>query len=366
MSPANSSSLMRRRLVFTTAVHSESRHHYPRPRPSPSSLSRCASQSQLRPNPSAHQRGGFPLIHDTLIFHFAVSGLSATFPAATGGKWAITQDVPTLCRRSYHRPAVGLFLGPHRAQAHPLIGSRGLGGIDDPVRPIPFLLPVCSALVLSRCLNGVLSGNLGVIKSMIAELPGENNIARGFSLLSMARAAGHMTGSFIGGVFSRPQDHWPDRFSHPLWVEYPYSMPYLVAAAYTPISFFVTAIYLEETLGRSPTAKVQSAKVNLGIVSQKKSASQAPKQDPKRSLPLLTRPVLESVSSYAMLALLDMAAIAFIPLVCSQAWRARPQPGAHRAVGVRIRMFGRLHPIHIVPAHPRATGTRARLLYQRP
>ncbi|KAH9008180.1 major facilitator superfamily domain-containing protein [Lactarius deliciosus] len=85
------------------------------------------------------------------------------------------------------------------------------------------------ALVLSRCLNGVLDGNLGIIKSMIAELLDETNVARGFSLLLMARAAGYMTGPFIGGVLvSRPQDYWPDRFFHPFWAENPYFLPCLV------------------------------------------------------------------------------------------------------------------------------------------
>ncbi|KAH9045961.1 hypothetical protein EDB84DRAFT_1468724 [Lactarius hengduanensis] len=35
---------------------------------------------------------------------------------------------------------------------------------------------------------------------------------------------------FIGGVLSRPQDHWPDRFSHPFGVEYPYFLPCLSRA----------------------------------------------------------------------------------------------------------------------------------------
>jgi hypothetical protein len=43
-------------------------------------------------------------------------------------------------------------------------------------------------------LNGVLNGNLGVIKSMIAELTDETNVARGFSLLPMARAVGYIIG----------------------------------------------------------------------------------------------------------------------------------------------------------------------------
>ncbi|KAF8266410.1 major facilitator superfamily domain-containing protein [Lactarius quietus] len=151
------------------------------------------------------------------------------------------------------------------------------------------------ALVLSRCLNGFLNGNLGVIKSMIAELTDDTNVARGFSLLPMARAAAYIIGPFIGGVLSRPQDHWPNRFSGPFWAEYPYFLPCLVAATYALVSFIVTALYLEE-----------------------KRTTEVPKQDQPLPLrALLTRPVLLSISSYAMIALLDMAAMALIPLVWS-------------------------------------------------
>ncbi|KAI9434846.1 hypothetical protein H4582DRAFT_2080517 [Lactarius indigo] len=103
-------------------------------------------------------------------------------------------------------------------------------------------------LLLSRYLNGVLNGSLGVIRSMIAELADETNVAR------------------KNATF---------------------------------------------------TAKVQSAKTDLDIVSQKKSVG-VPKQDPEGSLllrALITKPVLVSVSSYVVLALLDMAAMALIPLV---------------------------------------------------
>jgi hypothetical protein len=45
----------------------------------------------------------------------------------------------------------------------------------------------------------MLNGNLGVIKSMIAELTDESNVARGFSLMPMARALGYVIG-FVGGI----------------------------------------------------------------------------------------------------------------------------------------------------------------------
>jgi hypothetical protein len=43
-------------------------------------------------------------------------------------------------------------------------------------------------------LNGIVNGNLGVIKSMIAELTDETNVARGFTLMPMARAVGYIIG----------------------------------------------------------------------------------------------------------------------------------------------------------------------------
>jgi len=172
------------------------------------------------------------------------------------------------------------------------------------------------ALVLSRCLNGFLNGNLGVIKSMIAELTDDTNVARGFSLLPMARAAAYIIGPFIGGVLSRPQDHWPNRFSGPFWAEYPYFLPCLVAATYALVSFIVTALYLEETLECTAPANVRPSGANLDR-SQKRT-TEVPKQDQPLPLrALLTRPILLSISSYAMIALLDMAVMALIPLVWS-------------------------------------------------
>ncbi|KAH8993670.1 major facilitator superfamily domain-containing protein [Lactarius deliciosus] len=47
-----------------------------------------------------------------------------------------------------------------------------------------------SALVFSRCLNGMLNGNVGIMKSMMAELTDETNMAQGFLLLSVTWAVG--------------------------------------------------------------------------------------------------------------------------------------------------------------------------------
>ena len=79
-------------------------------------------------------------------------------------------------------------------------------------------------------MNGMLNGNVGVMKSMMGELTDETNMARGSSLIPVIWAAGGTIGfdtllvsypfvdnltPFIGGVLSRPQARWPILFSHP-------------------------------------------------------------------------------------------------------------------------------------------------------
>ena len=106
---------------------------------------------------------------------------------------------------------------------------------------------------------------MGTVKSTIAELTDETNIARGYSLPPVAWSLGGIFGfvssscflsisanlanslsPLIGGVLSRPQDRWPHVFSHHFWADYPYFLPCLVGATLTSISFITIALYLEE------------------------------------------------------------------------------------------------------------------------
>ena len=56
------------------------------------------------------------------------------------------------------------------------------------------------ALVISRCLNGALNGNIGVIKSMIGELTDSTNIARTLSYQPIAWSSGSTIGPLIGAL----------------------------------------------------------------------------------------------------------------------------------------------------------------------
>jgi len=206
-------------------------------------------------------------------------------------------------------------------------------------------------------LNGLVGGNLGVIKSMIAELTDETNVARGFSLLPMARAFGFIIGPFIGGVLSRPQDRWPDLFSHPFWAKYPYFLPCLVAAAYVLLSLILGAMYLEETLDCNPSAKQQISKPSK-TASSDDDESRDSKDDgkPVPLLSLLTRPVMISISNYAMLALLDMSAMALVPLVWSTPIDLGGLSFSPASIGLWLSGYGCLNGVIQFVFFPRVVG----------
>ncbi|KAH9027360.1 MFS general substrate transporter [Lactarius hengduanensis] len=178
------------------------------------------------------------------------------------------------------------------------------------------------ALVLSRCLHGAVKGHIGAVISTIAELTDETNVARGFSMPPVAWSLGYVIGPLVGGVLSRPQDRWPHIFSHPFWADYPYFLPCLVAATFTCFSFVITALYLEETLNSRPS-RLQLPRPNSdtpqGEAGDTSGLDMSPDESQK-PLPLrsvLTKPVIITIVNYAMLALIDAMASAYIPLVWS-------------------------------------------------
>lgn len=105
-------------------------------------------------------------------------------------------------------------------QACSLNMSSGHNNFHNPLWPFSFLLgyplqvspsqnlpppaPGCMtdlALVRhSRCLHGAMKGKIGVVKSMMAELVDEANMARGFSILMLTWSLGYVIGL---GIYQR-------------------------------------------------------------------------------------------------------------------------------------------------------------------
>ncbi|KAI0350014.1 MFS general substrate transporter [Trametes cingulata] len=111
------------------------------------------------------------------------------------------------------------------------------------------------AIVLSRCAEGALNGNIGVTKSMMAEITDNTNRARGFAFLPMIWAVGGTLGPIIGGVFARPADRWPGFRGSVFWATYQYFLPCIIVACISISAFTLALLGLKETLPRARPEK---------------------------------------------------------------------------------------------------------------
>ncbi|KAH9059713.1 major facilitator superfamily domain-containing protein [Lactarius vividus] len=149
----------------------------------------------------------------------------------------------------------------------------------------------------------------------------------------------------VGGILSRPQDRWPHIFSHSFWADYPYFLPCLVAATSTCLSFIITGLYLEETLDSRPLEKLQLPSPNSPAQGE---ACDTPDLDMSSNeldgpLPLrsvLTKPVVITTINYALLVLLNGAAMSYIPLVWSTPVEYGGLDLSPASIGLGLSLYG--------------------------
>ncbi|KAH9059708.1 MFS general substrate transporter [Lactarius vividus] len=209
-----------------------------------------------------------------------------------------------------------------------------------------------SALVFSRCLHGVLNGNIGVMKSMLAELTDDTNMARGFSLIPVTWAVGDLSLAvcyrghrIVGQMFSRtlsgPNTHT--------------SCPVLATSAYGLLSFSLAAVFLKETVSGDPIAMPNTEVNRVG----EGEILDGPVKDEERPLPLralLTRPVMVSIANYGVIAVLDITAGALMPLVWSTSVEFGGLSMSPTSIGLWISGYGFINGIFQFVALPRLVG----------
>ncbi|KAJ6617519.1 MFS general substrate transporter [Mycena sp. CBHHK59/15] len=158
------------------------------------------------------------------------------------------------------------------------------------------------ALVVSRCLAGLLNGNVGVIKSMMGELTDSSNIAQGMALMPIVWSTGATFGPIIGGLLSNPYEQFPNTFGRfVFWKTYPYALPCFVMAFYCIVSFFLALFWLKET-------------VTLSRSNEEQGTTPSPEHRRLSLREVLTPRVITAVANYSLLALLDIALRALQPL----------------------------------------------------
>ncbi|OAX37949.1 MFS general substrate transporter [Rhizopogon vinicolor AM-OR11-026] len=173
------------------------------------------------------------------------------------------------------------------------------------------------SLVISRCVCGVLNGNIGVLKTAMGELTDSTNMAQGFALIQVFWRIGCIVGPLMGGALAEPQDHWPRLFAGSFWGTYPYFLPCAVAAFVLLLAFFML-FFLEETLSTKRRSKSTSA--SLGFSSDAEIDREVLAQKSVANMPLrslLTPTVVIPIANYSMLSFLDIALRALLPLFFS-------------------------------------------------
>lgn len=178
-------------------------------------------------------------------------------------------------------------------------------------------------LILSRCITGALNGNIGVMKSMMGEMSDSTNMAKAFSLMPIAWSTGGVLGPAIGGLLSRPQDHWPNLFSGTFWAEYPYFLPSAISAGFAMFTFLIMLFFLKETLPRKVRAckdgsisdRERLAGSGYGTFGSHESSKIDDEPVPLRAL--LIPSILTLVANYGIIAILETSIYVLLPLYFS-------------------------------------------------
>ncbi|EIW57757.1 MFS general substrate transporter [Trametes versicolor FP-101664 SS1] len=193
------------------------------------------------------------------------------------------------------------------------------------------------AIVLSRCAEGALNGNIGVTKSMMAEITDHTNRARGFAFLPMIWSVGGTLGPVIGGVFARPADRWPGFRDSAFWRSYPYFLPCIIVACISVSAFVLASIGLKEvsdevcsakgatngmqTLPRHPhlqSKDPEPAPIDLEKTSPTEQDKVSTCDEGPVGLPSIMVPrVLYPILNYGFLALIDQSVTVLVPLMYS-------------------------------------------------
>lgn len=184
--------------------------------------------------------------------------------------------------------------------------------------------------VLSRSLNGALNGNIGVLKSMVAEITDPSNLPLAYAYMPISWSTGQAVGPAIGGYFSRPTEQFPDIFGNSKFLkQYPYFLACAIPAIFAAVAWTVTLVFLQETVPSSFSIRNlvglsnPNKEASLAIEDQRDGSltmSAVTKPAIGKPLPLralLTRRVMVAAFNYAVLALVDITLRSLQPVFFS-------------------------------------------------
>ncbi len=104
--------------------------------------------------------------------------------------------------------------------------------------------------VVARSLAGASCGNMGIIRTMVAEMvPFKELQPKAFSVMPLVWTIGSIFGPSFGGALANPTMKYPEIFGESgLFKTYPFALPNLVGAACFLVGLAVGILFLRETL----------------------------------------------------------------------------------------------------------------------
>ncbi|KAG9315286.1 MFS general substrate transporter [Chiua virens] len=190
-----------------------------------------------------------------------------------------------------------------------------------------------SMLIISRCIAGVLNGNVGVMKSMLGDITDNTNMTYVFALVPGVFCAGISIAPLYGGALVKPQERWPHVFRGEFWAAYPYFLPSLISACFTLIVFFICAAFMKESLpskiGKRPEPEIPTTENPL----------EDEKPIPMMTL-LKTYSVMIPIANYGTLALVDIGFFVLLPLFYSSPIEIGGLGFPPSTIGTALAIFG--------------------------
>jgi MFS family permease len=122
--------------------------------------------------------------------------------------------------------------------------------------------------ILGRLMCGMLNGNVGVMRSMVAELIGNRKEyqTRAFAILPIVNNVGTIVGPMIGGMLADPARAYPDLFGNSDFLKrYPFILPNLFPLPFIVFALVSGVLFIEETSESERALLPQGKDVGLKI-----------------------------------------------------------------------------------------------------
>ncbi|KAJ5818452.1 MFS transporter [Penicillium riverlandense] len=105
-------------------------------------------------------------------------------------------------------------------------------------------------LLVSRGLLGFLNGNVGIIRTMVAEMVPEKELQpRAFSIMPLVWTIGSIFGPAFGGALAKPAEKNPRLFGNIEFLrKYPFALPNLASACFFIVGITTGFLFMKETL----------------------------------------------------------------------------------------------------------------------